>query len=66
AGLDVFENEPQVEPGLLELNNVVALPHMGSSTLETRSAMGERMIINIKAFEDGHKPPNRVINALGS
>ncbi|PHR58330.1 MAG: D-glycerate dehydrogenase [Robiginitomaculum sp.] len=64
AGLDVFEFEPKVEPRLLELPNVVALPHMGSSTLEARTAMGERMIINIKAFEDGHKPPDRVIRGL--
>jgi len=64
AGLDVFEHEPKVEPRLLTLPNVVALPHMGSSTLEARTAMGERMIINIKAFEDGHKPPDRVIFAL--
>lgn len=65
AGLDVFEHEPEVEPRLLQMASVVALPHMGSSTLEARMAMGDRMIINIKAFEDGHKPPNRVIAYLG-
>lgn len=65
AGLDVFEHEPEVEPRLLQMASVVALPHMGSSTLEARMAMGERMIINIRAFEDGHKPPNRVIAHLG-
>ena len=64
AGLDVFEFEPQISPGLLQMSNVVALPHMGSSTLEARCAMGERMIINIKAYEDGHKPPDRVIVSL--
>ncbi|MBL4617619.1 MAG: D-glycerate dehydrogenase [Robiginitomaculum sp.] len=64
AGLDVFEFEPQISPELLQMSNVVALPHMGSSTLEARCAMGERMIINIKAYEDGHKPPDRVIISL--
>jgi glyoxylate reductase len=64
AGLDVYEHEPKVEPRLLTLDNVVALPHMGSSTIEARIAMGEKMIINIKAFEDGHRPPDRVIMAL--
>jgi len=66
AGLDVFEFEPRVEPRLLQMENVVALPHLGSSTLEARAAMGDRMIINIQAFADGHKPPNRVISALGN
>ena len=64
AGLDVYEFEPKVTPELLKMKQVVALPHMGSSTLEARTAMGERMIINIKAFEDGHKPPDRVIHGL--
>ncbi len=64
AGLDVYEHEPMADPRLLRLDNVVALPHMGSSTIETRIAMGEKMIINIKAFEDGHRPPDRVILAL--
>ena len=64
AGLDVYEHEPEVEPRLLKLDCVVALPHMGSSTIEARIAMGEKMIINIKAFEDGHRPPDRVIVEL--
>ncbi len=64
AGLDVYEHEPQVEPRLLALDSVVALPHMGSSTIEARIAMGETMIINIKEYEDGHKPPDRVIAEL--
>jgi len=64
AGLDVYEFEPEVSPELLKMKQVVALPHLGSSTLEARTAMGERMIINIKAFEDGHKPPDRVILGL--
>ena len=61
AGLDVFENEPAVNPRLLQLDNVVLLPHMGSATLEGRIGMGECVIINIKSFWDGHSPPNRVL-----
>ncbi len=60
AGLDVFEHEPAVNPKLLELNNVVLLPHMGSATIEARIDMGEKVLINIKTFVDGHKPPDRV------
>ena len=61
AGLDVFEHEPAVNPKLLKLKNVVLLPHMGSATIEGRIDMGEKVIINIKTFADGHKPPDRVI-----
>ncbi len=61
AGLDVFEHEPAVNPKLLEMKNVTLLPHMGSATLEGRVAMGERVVINIKAFADGHRPPDRVL-----
>lgn len=61
AGLDVFEHEPEINPKLKKLHNVVLLPHMGSSTIEARTAMGEKVIINIKTFADGHKPPDRVI-----
>jgi len=64
AGLDVYEHEPAVNPKLLDLNNVVALPHMGSGTLEGRIDMGEKVIINIKTFADGHNPPDRVIPAM--
>ena|SRR5690606_33439300 len=64
AGLDVFEHEPAVNPRLLRLNNVVLLPHMGSATLEGRIDMGEKVIINIKTFADGHRPPDRVIEAM--
>jgi len=64
AGLDVFEREPAVNKDLLGLPNVVLLPHMGSATLEGRTEMGEKVIINIKAFVDGHKPPDRVIPAI--
>ena len=64
AGLDVFEHEPSVSPMLLALENVVLLPHMGSATIEGRIDMGEKVLINIKTFADGHKPPDRVIDAL--
>ncbi len=64
AGLDVFEHEPAVNPKLLKLKNVVLLPHMGSATMEGRVDMGEKVIINIKTFADGHKPPDRVLAAM--
>lgn len=64
AGLDVFEHEPAINPKLKKLTNVVLLPHMGSATLEGRIDMGEKVIINIKTFADGHKPPDRVIPAM--
>jgi glyoxylate reductase len=61
AGLDVFENEPAVNPKLLQLDNVVLLPHVGSATIEGRIGMGECVIVNIRSFADGHPPPNRVL-----
>jgi glyoxylate reductase len=64
AGLDVFEHEPAVNPKLMKLKNVVLLPHMGSATIEGRIDMGEKVIVNIKTFADGHKPPDRVIPAM--
>ncbi len=64
AGLDVFEHEPAVNPKLLRNDKVVALPHMGSATLEGRVDMGEKVIINIKTFLDGHTPPDRVYPAM--
>jgi glyoxylate reductase len=64
AGLDVFEHEPAVNPKLMELDNVVLLPHMGSATLEGRVDMGEKVIINIKTFVDGHTPPDRVLETM--
>ena len=64
AGLDVFEHEPAVNPKLLASDRVVALPHMGSATLEGRIDMGEKVIINIKTFLDGHNPPDRVHKAM--
>src|SRR5215470_14479810 len=64
AGLDVFEHEPAINPKLLASHNVVALPHMGSATIEGRIDMGEKVVINIKTFLDGHNPPNRVHAAM--
>ena len=61
AGLDVFEHEPAVNPKLLALDNVVLIPHMGSATQEGRIDMGEKVLINIKTFVDGHAPPDRVL-----
>ena len=61
AVLDVFEHEPAINPKLRKLNNVVLLPHLGSATVEARTQMGEKVIINIKTFADGHKPPDRVL-----
>ena len=64
AGLDVFEHEPAVDPKLLKLadqGKVLLLPHMGSATVEGRIDMGEKVIINIRAFADGHRPPDRVL-----
>jgi glyoxylate reductase len=64
AGLDVFEHEPAINPKLLASDRVVALPHMGSATLEGRIDMGEKVIINVKTFLDGHAPPDRVHPAM--
>ena len=61
AALDVFEHEPAVNPKLLQLDNVVLLPHMSSSTFEGRIGMGDSVLINIKSFVDDHSPPNRVL-----
>jgi glyoxylate reductase len=64
AGLDVFEHEPAINPRLLKLPNVVLLPHMSSATVEGRVDMGEKVIINIKTWMDGHRPPDRVIPSM--
>lgn len=64
AGLDVYENGTEVNPRLRELNNVVLLPHMGSATRESRIEMGEKVIINIKTFDDGHRPPDQVVPSM--
>ncbi len=65
AALDVYEREPAIHEGLRRLDNVVLAPHLGSATREGRIAMGERVLINIKTFVDGHSPPDRVIPADG-
>lgn len=61
AGLDVYENEPEIEPRLLALDNVVLLPHLGSATFEGREAMGDKVIANIRVWADGHRPPDQVL-----
>lgn len=61
AGLDVFEGEPDLDPDFLNLPNVALLPHMGSASKETRTAMGERVLLNINAFFAGQQPPDRII-----
>ena len=67
AGLDVFEHEPAVSPKLVKLakaGKVTLLPHTGSATREGRIDMGEKVIINVKAFMDGHRPPDRVLPSM--
>ncbi|HEX2581100.1 MAG TPA: D-glycerate dehydrogenase [Dongiaceae bacterium] len=64
AGIDVYEREPVLNPKWLELDNAVLLPHMASATIEARIDMGERVIINMRAFVDGHRPPDRVFEAM--
>jgi len=64
AGLDVYENEPEIDKRLRKLNNVVLLPHIGSATIEGRVAMGEKVIINIKTVADGHTPPDLVLESM--
>ena len=62
AGLDVFANEPRVDPRLLALPNVIALPHLGSATIEGREQAGEKVIANIRYWSDGHRPPDQVLD----
>ncbi len=67
AGLDVFEHEPAINPKLVRLaraGKVVLLPHLGSATIEGRAEMGAKVIINIQAFMDGHRPPDRVLPSM--
>ena len=64
AGLDVYEHGIDINPRLRELENVVLLPHMGSATLEGRIEMGEKVIINIKTYADGHRPPDMVVPSM--
>jgi glyoxylate reductase len=66
AGLDVYQNEPDILDALKSLKNVVLLPHIGSATIEGRHAMGDKVIINIQTFLDGHTPPDRVVAAMVS
>lgn len=64
AGLDVYADEPHVPEDLRALRNVVLLPHIGSATIEGRDAMGDKVLINIQTFLDGHTPPDRVLAAM--
>ncbi|MBS9715961.1 2-hydroxyacid dehydrogenase [Pseudohalocynthiibacter aestuariivivens] len=64
AGLDVFERGAEINPRLKELKNVVLLPHMGSATIEGRVEMGEKVLINIKTYADGHRPPDLVVPSM--
>jgi len=64
AGLDVYEHGAEVNPRLRELETVFLLPHMGSATLEGRVEMGEKVLVNIKTFDDGHRPPDQVVPAM--
>ncbi|KQI72325.1 2-hydroxyacid dehydrogenase [Loktanella sp. 5RATIMAR09] len=64
AGLDVFERGHEINPRLRELSNAILLPHMGSATLEGRIEMGEKVIVNIKTFADGHRPPDLVVPSM--
>ena len=63
AGLDVYENEPLLEPGLADLNNVVVAPHLGSATIATRTKMGNMAVENCLAACRGKRPPN-LVNAV--
>ena len=64
AGLDVYENEPDINSKIKSLSNVVLLPHIGSATIEGREQMGEKVIINIQTFVDGHTPPDVVLETM--
>lgn len=64
AGLDVYERGAEINPRLRELPNAVLLPHMGSATIEGRIEMGEKVILNIKTFADGHRPPDQVLPGM--
>jgi glyoxylate reductase len=64
AGLDVYEHGHDINPRLRDLPNVMLLPHMGSATIEGRLEMGDKVIINIKTFADGHRPPDQVVPAM--
>ena len=61
AGLDVYEDEPKINPGYRPLANTFLLPHLGSATVETRNAMGFRALDNLDAYFAGRPPPDRVV-----
>lgn len=65
AGLDVYPGEPAVDPRLLAIPNVMTLPHIGSATREGRAESGHKVIANIRAWADGHRPPDQVLTGLG-
>lgn len=64
AGLDVYRDEPKIHPRLLSLPNVITLPHLGSATFEGREEAGNRIVANIKAWADGHRPPDQVLEGI--
>ena len=64
AGLDVYDSEEVIGSDFKSLKNVFLLPHMGSSTLEGRIEMGEKVIINIKTYLDGHRPPDQIVPSM--
>ena len=64
AGLDVYPDEPDVDPRLLAIPNVITLPHIGSATREAREDSGHKVIANIRVWADGHRPPDQVLSAL--
>ena len=64
AGLDVYKDEPLIPEKLRHLKNTVLLPHIGSATIEGRQDMGQKVIINIQTFIDGHTPPDRILEAM--
>ncbi len=64
AGLDVYPDEPAVDPRLLAIANVMTLPHIGSATREGRAESGHKVIANIRVWADGHRPPDQVLTAL--
>ena len=64
AGLDVYPDEPHVDPRLIAHPNVMALPHIGSATAEGREDSGHKVIANIRMWADGHRPPDQVLTAL--
>ena len=64
AALDVFSREPEIDRRLLALDNVVLTPHLASATIEGRIEAGEKVIVNVRAFVDGHRPPDRVLQTM--